>query len=146
MNTKSLSSSSRTLLGKCLCGAVQVSIADEFLYAGYCHCPDCRASSGSAFSAFAGIRKEKLQLTCDEESISKFRKNEDNVIYFCRHCGSWLFSIVRNGEFAHVRLGILIDDPSIRPTFHIFVGSKAPWDTICDGLPQFAGLPDDASA
>jgi hypothetical protein len=68
------------------------------------------------------------------------------VIYFCRHCGSWLFSVVRNGEFAHVRLGILIYDPSIRPTFHIFVGSKAPWDTICDGLPQFAGLPDDGCA
>ena len=146
MNTKSLSSSGRTLVGKCLCGAVQVSIADEFIYAGYCHCPDCRASSCSAFSALAGIRKEKLQLTCDEESISKFRKNEDNVIYFCRHCGSWLFSVVRNGEFAHVRLGILIYDPSIRPTFHIFVGSKAPWDTICDGLPQFAGLPDDGCA
>jgi|SRR5271166_4367721 len=57
MNAKSVSSSNRTLVGKCLCGAVQVSIPDEFLYAGYCHCPDCRASSGSAFSAFAGIRK-----------------------------------------------------------------------------------------
>jgi hypothetical protein len=112
MNTKSVSSSSRKLIGKCLCGAVEVSIADEFLYAGYCHCPDCRASSGSAFSAYAGIRKEKVQLTCGEESISKFRKNEDNVIHFCRHCGSWLLSIVRNGEFAHVRMGVLVHDPS----------------------------------
>jgi hypothetical protein len=60
-------------------------------------------------------------------------------------CGRTGISIVRNGEFAHVRLGILIDDPNIRPTFHIFVGSKAPWHTICDGLPQFAGLPDHAS-
>jgi len=76
MNTKSLSSSGRTLVGKCLCGAVQVSIADEFIYAGYCHCPDCRASSCSAFSALAGIRKEKLQLTCDEESISKFQNTK----------------------------------------------------------------------
>jgi hypothetical protein len=25
------------------------------------------------------------------------------VIHFCRRCGSWLFSIVRNAEFAHVR-------------------------------------------
>jgi hypothetical protein len=143
---RTVSSNSRTLIGKCLCGAVQVAIADKFCYAGYCHCPDCRASSGSAFSAFAGIRKEKLQLTCGEENISKFRKNEDNVIHFCRRCGSWLFSIVRNAEFAHVRLGILIDDPSIRPTFHIFVGSKAPWETICDGLAQFVGLPEDPPA
>jgi hypothetical protein len=145
MSTKSVSSTVRRLVGRCLCGAIQASIADEFLYAGYCHCPDCRASSGSGSSAFAGIRKEKLRLTRGEERISKFQKNEDNVIHFCRHCGSWLFSIVRHGEFAHVRLGILIDDPSIRPTFHIFVRSKVPWDTICDELSQFAELPDDAS-
>jgi hypothetical protein len=28
-------------------------------------------------------------------------------------------------------------DPIIRPTKHIFVGSKAPWFTITDELPQF---------
>jgi hypothetical protein len=143
MNTKSISSGNRTLAGKCLCGAIQLSIADEFLYAGYCHCPDCRASSGSGSSAFAGIEKEKLQLTCNGQNMFQFHKGADNVMYLCRICGSWLFSIVRNGEFAHVRMGILVDDPSIRPTFHIFVASKAPWDMICDGLPQFAELPDD---
>ena len=143
MTTKPYSQSSQRLRGKCLCGAIQVTVADEFLYAGYCHCPDCRASSGSASSPFAGIQKEKLQLICDEDSISRFYKNRDNVIHFCRHCSSWLFSIVRNGEFAHIRLGILTDDPSIRPSFHIFVGSKALWDTIYDELPQFAQLSDE---
>jgi hypothetical protein len=145
MNAESDCSSDRKLLGKCLCGAIRVTVPDEFLYAGYCHCPDCRLSSGSASSAFAGIRKEKVQLTCDEASVSTFRKNEDNVIYFCRHCGSWLFSIVRNGEYAHIRMGILIDDPGIRPSFHIYAGSKAPWDNICDDLPQYVELPDDRS-
>jgi hypothetical protein len=36
-------------------------------------------------------------------------------------------------------MGTLVDDPSIRPTAHIFVGSKAPWFTIADGLPQYQG-------
>jgi hypothetical protein len=35
-------------------------------------------------------------------------------------------------------MGTLVDDPAIRPTAHIFVGSKAPWFTITDDLPQFA--------
>jgi hypothetical protein len=76
MNKESVSSNSRKLVGKCLCGAVQVSIADEFLYAGYCHCPDCRASSGSAFSAYAGIRKEKVQLTCGGRAFPNFAKTK----------------------------------------------------------------------
>jgi hypothetical protein len=34
-------------------------------------------------------------------------------------------------------MGSLIDTPSIRPSAHIFVGSKAPWFEIVDDLPQF---------
>jgi len=36
-------------------------------------------------------------------------------------------------------MGSLVDDPNIRPTDHIFVGSKAPWFTITDDLPQYDG-------
>jgi hypothetical protein len=34
-------------------------------------------------------------------------------------------------------MGTLVDDPSIRPTAHIFVGSKASWFAITDDLPQY---------
>jgi hypothetical protein len=53
MNTKAVSSSSRKLVGKCLCGAVQASIADEFLYAGYCHCRSSASSETSPNSRLA---------------------------------------------------------------------------------------------
>jgi len=35
----------------------------------------------------------------------------------------------------------LLDTPSIRPTAHIYVGSKAAWYEIADDLPQHALLP-----
>jgi hypothetical protein len=57
----------------------------------------------------------------------------------CGTCGSLLYSVVREGAYVHVTLGTLVDTPTIRPTAHIFVGSKAPWYTITDGLPQFEG-------
>jgi hypothetical protein len=57
----------------------------------------------------------------------------------CRRCGSLLHSLVRDGAFVHVAMGTLVDAPSIRPTAHIFVGSKAPWYEIADDLPQFEG-------
>jgi hypothetical protein len=37
-------------------------------------------------------------------------------------------------------MGSLVDPPSIRPTEHIYVGSKAPWYEITDGLPQHEAL------
>ena len=39
-------------------------------------------------------------------------------------------------------MGTLIDTPAIRPTAHIFVGSKAPWHEITDDLPQYQEFPE----
>jgi hypothetical protein len=55
----------------------------------------------------------------------------------CKVCGSLLYSVVAGGTLVHVSMGTLVDDPTIRPTEHIFVGSKAPWFTISDDLPQY---------
>jgi hypothetical protein len=46
--------------------------------------------------------------------------------------------VVREGRFVHLTLGTLTDSPTLRPSAHIFVGSKAPWFTITDSLPQHA--------
>ena len=36
--------------------------------------------------------------------------------------------------------GTLADAPTLRPTAHLYVGSKAPWFTITDDLPQHEEL------
>ena len=58
---------------------------------------------------------------------------------YCARCGSLLYSRVREGKWVHVAMGTLVDAPSIRPSAHIFVGSKAPWHEITDSLPQYRG-------
>jgi hypothetical protein len=127
------------LSGKCECGAVRYRVADEFLYAANCHCSNCRAATGSAFKAFAGIEREKLQVVAGEDSLFVWGLDDLNNTR-CAVCGSFLFSVVRDGAYVHVALGSLVDAPSIRPTEHIFVGSKAPWFEITDDLPQMQEL------
>jgi hypothetical protein len=128
--------SNRVLIGKCECGTVGYQITDAFLYAANCHCSRCRAATGSAFKAFAGIEREKLEITEGRDSLLVFGEEELNDTR-CEACGSFLFSVVRDGRYVHVSMGSLVDAPSIRPTHHIFVGSKAPWFEITDDLPQF---------
>jgi hypothetical protein len=125
-----------TLHGKCLCGTVQYAVADEFLYAAICHCSNCRRTTGSAFKPFAGIERDKLVLTQGQADLMIFGEEEGNNTH-CRRCGSLLYSVVRAGAFVHVAMGTLVDAPTIRPTHHIFVGSKAPWFAITDDLPQY---------
>jgi hypothetical protein len=126
----------RMLAGSCLCGAVRYRVADEFVYALNCHCSQCRRVTGSAFKPFAGIPADKLKLTKGKSHLLIFGE-EANHDAHCKLCGSLLYSIVGDGAYAHVTLGTLVDAPSIRPKAHIFVGSKAPWFTITDDLPQY---------
>jgi len=123
------------LSGRCECGAVRYRVADEFLYAANCHCSRCRAATGSAFKAFAGIEREKLELTDGADNLLIVGEPTLNDTR-CGTCGSLLFSVVREGAYVHVAMGSLVDEPGIRPTEHIFVGSKAPWFEITDDLPQ----------
>jgi hypothetical protein len=123
------------LVGKCQCGAVQYLVADGFRYAANCHCSRCRAATGSAFKPFAGIEREKLEITDGSDELLVFGEEELNDTR-CATCGSLLFSVVREGAYVHVAMGSLVDLPSIRPTEHIYVGSKAPWFEITDDLPQ----------
>jgi hypothetical protein len=129
--------SSRVLAGQCFCGAVGYALPDEFVYAANCHCSNCRRTTGSAFKPFAGIEREKLVLTRGDADLMVFGDQQGHDAH-CKVCGSLLYSVVRAGAFVHVAMGTLLDDPTIRPTKHIFVGSKAPWFTITDDLPQYA--------
>jgi hypothetical protein len=121
-----------------MCGAVHYAVADAFRYAMNCHCSDCRRATGSAFKPFAGIEREKLAITQGADALMTFGDVAGHDAH-CKLCGSLLYSVVREGAFVHVTLGTLVDDPTIRPDRHIFVGSKAPWFTITDDLPQYEG-------
>jgi len=123
------------LNGGCECGGVRYTVADAFLYAANCHCSRCRASTGSAFKPFAGIEREQLAVIEGGDSLLIVGEEDANHTR-CAVCGSLLYSVVRDGAYVHVALGSLVDAPSIRPSEHIFVGSKAPWFEITDDLPQ----------
>lgn len=128
--------SRQALAGRCFCGAVHYAVTDEFVYAANCHCSNCRRATGAAFKPFAGIERDKLKITEGNDNLMRFG-DENGHDAHCKVCGSLLYSVVRDGAFVHVTMGTLVDDPSIRPTAHIFVGSRAPWFAITDDLPQY---------
>jgi hypothetical protein len=127
----------RDLAGSCLCGKARYRVDDAFVYAMNCHCGQCRRTTGSAFKPMGGIPVEKVRLD-PGANILRFGKGEIADIH-CATCGSLLYSIVREGKWAHVAYGTLIDPPSLAPQEHIFAADRAPWYEIRDALPQWAG-------
>jgi hypothetical protein len=81
-----------------------------------------------------------LTITSGDDVIQKFGDGEGHHAS-CGKCGSLLYSLVRDGAYVHVTYGTLIDPPTTAPRAHIFVGSKAPWEVIGDGLPKYEAFP-----
>jgi hypothetical protein len=129
------------LNGQCSCGQVRFVVHDEFEYAFYCHCSRCRVRTGSAFAAIAGIPVEKMEVIAGHEHLLLEGECSDGYGARCSRCFSFLFAAVRGRTYLHVALGVLADAPSRVPDHHVYVGSKAPWYQIADGLPQYEELP-----
>ncbi len=131
----------RKLTGRCLCGEIEYEVPDEFLYACYCHCSECRSFSGTAGSAIAGIPAHEFKLTKGESSITRFKKTPNAILCFCATCGSSLYSEKPETIRIHIRYGSIKDTPSMLPRAHIHTKSKAAWYEINDELPQFTEMP-----
>lgn len=127
----------RSLRGQCACGAVAFEVDDAFEYACNCHCTDCRRKTGAAFKPFAGIALAKFRITHGANETRRFGGTDHDG--HCARCGAFLYSVVKDATYVHVNLGTLSDTPSILPSCHIFVASKADWYEIRDELPRFAG-------
>ncbi|MGL4872275.1 MAG: GFA family protein [Aeromonas veronii] len=131
----------KELHASCLCGAVALTLPDQFDYMGNCHCSECRKFSGGDYASVGGLDGNKVTIVKGEEAIGRYRKSAETTLAFCRHCGSSLFSQKSSSGKINLRLGVLDDVPSQRPAFHIFVGSKAPWHQIGDDCPKFDTRP-----
>ena len=126
--------------GSCLCGGVRFEVDPPFSDANYCHCSRCRKHSGSGYGVQARVPREQFRLLQGEELITVYRPEGGRVKAFCSVCGSSLFGREwPEGDEIAIRLGVLDDDPGIRPDFHTFVDSAAPWaDIPDDGLPRYS--------
>ena len=60
----------------------------------------------------------------------------------CEECFSLLYYTGYEGKI-RLPYGALIDEPALKPTAHIYVGSKASWHEILDDLPQYDESPWD---
>ena len=131
----------KQLHASCLCGTVHLHLPDQFDYMGNCHCSECRKFSGADYAPVGGLDGDKVTIARGEQAISRYQKSPETTLAFCSQCGASLFSQKHSSGKINLRLGILDDVPTQQPSFHIFVGSKAPWHQIDDDCPQFETRP-----
>ena len=96
--------------------------------------------TGAAFLPVGRIQRIKLRVTEGEESLLVVDGPDSTYEARCSKCFSLLYW-TSGEEYFGVPYGTLIDEPSLKPMHHQFVGSKAPWYEILDDLPQYDTRP-----
>ena len=124
--------------GSCLCGDAAYEVEGALEHAHHCHCAYCRKIHGTPCAT--GALAPGRRWLRGERSVARYESSPGFERWFCTRCGSALPGDPVAG-FSFIPFGTLDDDPGVRPAFHMFVASKAPWWEIRDGLPAFHAFP-----
>jgi hypothetical protein len=138
-----VSSGSAAIHGSCLCGAVAFEIDEQPRNLVNCHCTRCRKSRVAAHATNLFTRLDKLRWTRGADKVRTYRVPEAELFAtsFCTDCGSLLPAAFPPIKRYLVPAGSLDTPLPLKPGINIWVGSKAAWFALTDGLPQFEAMP-----
>lgn len=132
--------------GHCLCGALQYEIEGPLQAMMNCHCSMCRKQHGTNFATYIAAAFGGLRWVGGEEHVVRFQSSVNGTRAFCGLCGSVAPGAIPEIGIAFAPAGNLQGELGIKPQYHMFVGSKAPWYAITDTLPQYEGYPPKVDA
>ncbi len=115
--------------GSCLCKGVTYEVELPFERFMYCHCSRCRKATGAAHAANGFVKPEAFRWTKGESDVQRYDIPEAKrfALQFCRHCGSRLPHLMRNGARMVIPAGSLDEDPGSKPQAIVHWGSRAAW-------------------
>ena len=127
--------------GSCACKGARFELDDTIDFINHCHCSICRKTSGAEFGTFAHARASGFRYSQGEELVVYYASSPAARRAFCRVCGSCMPVVYAEQNHVVIPAGTLDDDPGVRPSVHIFTGSKAPWVEIADALTKYEAWP-----
>ncbi len=121
--------------GGCLCGAVTYEVHGPLRPVIYCHCEQCRRTSGHYVAATAA---EQVDLKMrNETGLRWYRSSGSARRGFCALCGSSLFWHRNDHPTISIMAGSLRAPTGLDASAHIFVDDANDYYVLCDGLPQY---------
>ena len=121
--------------GSCECQGVVFELTGELRDVVFCHCSQCRKTSGHYWAA-TQVSKGNLNLI-KATSLSWYKSSDKARRGFCSVCGSSMFYERKGIDKISVSAGSLEIPTSLDRMRHIYVASKGDYYDISDELPQF---------
>ena len=132
------------ITGEYFCGEVKYQIKGKLQDARSCHCSRCRKAFSSQASAYALVDHTVFEWVAGNELLTTYASQHGFGLQFCSKCGSTICGVY-NGAVHGVTLGCLNGNPEVEIGRQIFVGSKADWEVLPEGIVQYQeNVPENA--
>ena len=121
--------------GGCHCGRIRYRAQIDPARVSICHCTHCQTLTGSPFRVTALSSRDAIDLTGQPATYAKTGDSgRGRLMYFCRDCGTPLFSSSADGSGDWgIRWGSITQRAELRPTRQVWCRSAMPWlDEIAD--------------
>jgi len=125
------------IIGECFCGEVKYQVNGRLRDARSCHCSRCRKAFSAQASAYALVDPVEFNWLSGKDLLTSYVGVHGFGLQFCSQCGSTLCGVF-NGEVHGVTLGCVNGDPDVEIGQHIYVGSKASWEVMPEGVRQYS--------
>lgn len=119
--------------GHCRCGSVAMTAAGDPNFAVYCHCDDCRRSTGAPVLASVAFYKAVIAWEASN-TLTRHTVGTASRL-FCNQCGS---PVAQEHESADDRTffntGFMAEPELYPPSYHTFAGQQLSWLALHDDL------------
>jgi hypothetical protein len=130
--------SEQTHIGKCFCGAVEISVTGKPEAMGFCHCASCRSWGAAPVNAFTLWKPENVKVTKGAEHVATYHKTDKSHRKFCRTCGGHIMAAHPLWNLVDV-FSATLPGLKFEPQVHVNYGEKVL--AIRDGLPKQNDFP-----
>jgi hypothetical protein len=135
------------LRGRCLCGAIEVSLVPPLDFVSHCHCESCRRSHGAAFVTWTSVPTERFTLVDPDAQLRWHASSQWIEWGFCGRCGSsMLYRATAEGhaespkvDRMYVTAASLDGSLDRAPQAHVSYEERVPWLVHDDGVPKYRG-------
>jgi hypothetical protein len=110
----------------------------------HCHCSRCRKGTGTGHATNLIADPSRFRFLSGEQAVTRYDVPTAKSFgkWFCSLCGCPVPRVSRNGAIMIIPAGSLDAEPGIKPTDHIFWGSRVSWGCASGGLPTHAEYPE----
>jgi class 3 adenylate cyclase len=120
--------------GGCLCGQVRYKVWSQPVVVGFCHCRHCQLALGAPLNAWAIFEKQNVSFEGKPPALYASSALSERA--FCGHCGTSLYTDVREAGYYSIRVATLDNPEDFPPELHYGVESQIPWVDLQDDLPR----------